>query len=177
MNLVSKMIGQRVVDVSGQELGVFDGLILVLPRRILYMTIKGDKMLTIRGNISELIPANEIEVIAESIHLLKTLEDLKASIQIREISSDDVVRVNGLMGMSVQSSDEITVGNITNIALSEERMELYIILEGSNIMKIRGHFKEAISLREIDTIANNVTIDIPYNKLVEEIMLRRTYLK
>jgi sporulation protein YlmC with PRC-barrel domain len=177
MHLLDNIIGKKVVDVSGAELGIFDGLILVLPKRNLYMTIRGDRVLAFRGNVSELIPANEIEVIADSIHLLKTFEGLKAAITMREVSSSDVVRVNGLVGLSVKSSDGLTVGNITNIGLSEERMELYVILEGENVKKMRGHDKEAISLREIDSIGNNVKIDIPYNKLVEEILLRRTYLK
>ncbi|MBU0762969.1 MAG: hypothetical protein KKD39_08075 [Candidatus Altiarchaeota archaeon] len=166
-----------MVDVSGRELGIFDGLILVLPNRNLYMTIRGDKMLPIHGNVSELIPANEIEVITEYIHLLKTFEGLTAAIKIRDISSSDVIRLNGLIGLSVKSSDELTVGIITNIALSEERMELYLILEGKNIKKMRGNDKEAISLKEIETIGNNVKIDIPYTKLVEEVLLRRTYLR
>jgi len=177
MHLLNEIVGKKVVDVSGKELGILDGLILVFPRRSLYMVVHGDAITKFRGNLSELIPANEIEVIESSIHLLKTFEGLKAVITARDISSRDVVRVNGLIKLSVECSDGVKVGTITNIALSEERMELYLILEGSNIKKIRGHDREAISLREVDSIGNNVKIDLPYNALVEEILLRRTYLK
>jgi sporulation protein YlmC with PRC-barrel domain len=177
MHLLNEIVGRTVVDVSGEELGVLDGLILVFSRRSLYMVVHGEAITKFRGNLTELIPVNEIEVIEHSIHLFKTFEGLKAAITARDISSRDVVRVNGLVNMSVECSDGVAVGNITNIALSEERMELYLILEGSNIKKMRGHDREAISLREIDSIGNNVKIDLPYNALVEEILLRRTYLK
>ncbi len=177
MHLLNEFIGKLVVDVSGKELGILDGLILVFPRRNLYMTVQGEAITKFRGNLSELIPVDEIEMIEESIHLLKTFEGLKAAITARVIPSRDVVRVNGLVNLSVECSDGVAVGHITNVALSEERMELYLILEGENIKKIRGHEREAISLREVDSIGNNVKIDLPYNALVEEIILRRTYLK
>ncbi|MFC2154836.1 PRC-barrel domain-containing protein [Candidatus Altiarchaeota archaeon] len=169
MHYLKDLVGKTVLDGARKEIAVADGLNITLIDYRVYLRLKGETLEQIRGRTEEFILLNEVDEIGTEITLYKELKKLKKTIKETDIDTKESYRLNRLIGMDVISFDDIKIGTVKDIVLSEEGRKPFYTVEGPRIEKIRGKREEVLPLIEADHIQDSIKIDLAYDTLARKI--------
>ncbi len=173
MHSLADLVGKPVVDGSGKEIAIVDGLNITLVDYRIYLRITGPAMENIRGRREEFVPLAEVNDIGEdAITLYKDAPGIAKTIRGLDMENRDSYRLRELIGMPVVDFDDKTIGTVKNVGVSEEGRKPYYVIAGERIEKIRGRDEELLPFIEVDSIQDTVKIDLSYDTLSRKIKER-----
>jgi len=173
MYSLEEILGKKIIDGSGIEIGVLDGLNLTyFEYRIpeVYLRVEGGRLIDIRGRKREFIPSEEIDVLGEEIQLYKDFNSLAKVIKGVDFKDHDTYRGMELIGLKVTSSDRRELGIVSDIVLGRKYKDVFLMIEGKTIKDIRGNMNEKVSFSDVMEIkSGEILIDLEYDALKQRI--------